>query len=49
MRILDRKFHKHVGRYLFQCALATLARLAMKPITINLLGGPEPEVKDESG
>jgi len=25
MRILDRKFHKHVGRYLFQCALAALA------------------------
>lgn len=25
MRILDPKFHKHVGRYLAQCALATLA------------------------
>ncbi len=25
MRIFDRKFHKHVGRYLAQCALATLA------------------------
>jgi len=29
MRILDRKFHKHVGRYLFQCALATLAVLVI--------------------
>ena len=25
MRILDRRFHKHVARYLLQCALATLA------------------------
>ncbi len=25
MRILDRRFHKHVARYLAQCALATLA------------------------
>lgn len=29
MRIFDRKFHKHVGRYLFQCALATGAVLVI--------------------
>ena len=29
MRIFDRKFHKHVGRYLFQCALATGAILVI--------------------
>jgi len=29
MRILDRRFHKHVARYLLQCALATLAVLAI--------------------
>jgi CBS-domain-containing membrane protein len=27
MRILDRRFHKHVARYVFQCGLATLAVL----------------------
>ena len=29
MRIFDRKFHKHVGRYVFQCALATGAVLVI--------------------
>jgi len=29
MRIFDRKFHKHVGRYFFQCALATGAVLVI--------------------
>jgi len=29
MRILDRAFRKHVGRYVVQCALATLAVLAI--------------------